>query len=292
MLPILSNDICSFIFQAEHTHKWIELEKSYDLFIVDSAWNECGIALSHVFHAKLILFSWHSNLLTWNLEAFGVTSEVASVPDPQYSSTTQPNYPISFLKRFHFILRSLRWHIYRNAFSFFQVRKFCIQNLGNEEFPGVREIEQNASVVLVNSNSVEEYARSLPPLFVQVGGVHIRDHQDKKSDGLSTKVKDFLGNSKKEVIFVNLGCSKDTVFNLPSDVKEALVGAIRESRELARFVFVWPRKDKLRSQFLENVSENVLVVEECKPTLNTILGEQNYMSLIYANVTFSTCIYI
>ncbi|CAL8079943.1 unnamed protein product [Orchesella dallaii] len=184
MLPILGIDMCNILLGNEETQKWIKTAQ-FDLFIVDSLWNECGIGLAHVFRAKHVVSSFHNNLLLWNPDDFGSLWETSWIPDPQYDST----FPISFLQRLRGTLRAIRWNIYRGAFSYYQTRKLFRKHLKIENFPQFSELQQNTSLILVNSHFSEEYAHSIPPMVVPVGGIHIKENSRLNLDKVVKLIK-------------------------------------------------------------------------------------------------------
>ena len=49
------------------------------------------------------------------------------------------------------------------------------ETLGMPGIPSVSELERDTSLIFVNTHCSEEFARSLPPLFVPVGGMHCGD---------------------------------------------------------------------------------------------------------------------
>lgn len=269
-LPILHLDICHNILNHRDTHSWLSEDTGeYDLFIVDSLWNECGLGLAHAFQTeKVIMFGFHTSSLPWIPDSVGGPVESSWIPDSQYGEAS-----MGFIQRIKVTLRTIRWHIYRNSFTFVQIRKFFRKFLKLDNFPEIRELEKNVSLVMTNSHFSEEYARSFPPGVIPVGGFHIRNFGERTDipsfNGVINKnVQSWIQSLKKSskyFFLVNIGCSPDTMRNFPDDSLEIVLKTMEKIAKIhpVKFIHLWKNRTRLSSL---PVSKNILH-EYCSPSI-------------------------
>lgn len=161
--------VCEAILKDKEIIEWVKVSK-FDLVILDSFINDCGMGFSNIFGAKLILLG-SSSLLMWQADAFGFGAEESWIPD------MQRHFPqdMTYFQRLRNTMRRIRWHIFRDVHFFLQHEKLFKLYLKEYELPEMRDIEKNISLVLVNSHFSHEFARSLPPFIIPVSGMHISD---------------------------------------------------------------------------------------------------------------------
>lgn len=72
-------------------------------------------------------------------------------------------------------LVSLFWQTRRYTETFPQTEAILRKGLDLPDLPNLDAIEMNASLVFTYTHPSEEFPRSLPPNFVQIGGIHCND---------------------------------------------------------------------------------------------------------------------
>ncbi|XP_037087190.1 UDP-glucosyltransferase 2-like [Pollicipes pollicipes] len=93
----------------------------------------------------------------------------------------------------HIIMHTVLYVVYP-----MHVERMVAAKFGDGVIPPAREIERNASLVLLNSNPMIDYHKPLLPNVIEVGGLHCADAKP-----LSKELTSFLGDS--EYIFFSLG---------------------------------------------------------------------------------------
>lgn len=158
---------CEFIVSDPALVDWINTS-NYDLVVINAMMNDCAYGLVHKFKAPYIIYGTTHNFGWWS-EAFGYPDE--NYPEFRF------HYPenMNFLQSIHNALQPLYWQWSRHNYVFPQVEKILREGLNIPEMPSFVEIEQNVSLIFQNTHWSEEHPRSLPPLFVPIGGMHCVD---------------------------------------------------------------------------------------------------------------------
>jgi len=128
---------------------------------------ECGYYVGHCFQAKTITYS-SCSFITWWYDTYGILLEVGWVPD---LILTMFSIPMSYLERMYNTLLPFYWSYSRNCNLSPMLQKVVKLLFPNEEVEGLPflyELENKLSMVLINS--VMDIARTLSPLFVDIGG--------------------------------------------------------------------------------------------------------------------------
>jgi len=138
----------------------------YDLVILNGIFSECGFFITHHLGLKVILYS-PTTILPWFHGSFGAPVEASTIPE----MLVQVSYPPTLLDRM--------WNVYRHSIGYNRRDAFSrnLEALFRQNFkvkskvPSLVELERNVSLVFVNTHYSTDYARSLPPMFVSVGGM-------------------------------------------------------------------------------------------------------------------------
>lgn len=139
---------------------------NYDLVVVNTIFGECGYYVGHYLKAKMITYD-SCTIFPWYYDTYGVSPEAGWVPDMFSQFDT---FPMSFWDRVRATYYSLDWGIQRQRLS--PMLEQVVQPLfGNQELPSLYELENEVSFVFVNSHPSIDFARTLPPLFIDVGGM-------------------------------------------------------------------------------------------------------------------------
>lgn len=155
---------CEFMMQNAEVLQWIN-ESTFDLVILDALFNDCGYALVHKFQCPHIMYSPTSHF-AWFKDAYGLPDE----NHPGMEFHYQKN--MTFVQSVYNLLSPLYWQWKRHYELFPKLEKMLKSALNLPNLPPLAEIEKNTSLVLTNTHPSEEFSRSLPPNFVEVGGTH------------------------------------------------------------------------------------------------------------------------
>ncbi|CAG7823277.1 unnamed protein product [Allacma fusca] len=168
-LDVLGIQFCEVFISNPEYQQWINNSK-FDLVVIDGLFNECGLGLVHKFKAKHITYATSAPYM-WQIDGFGMIPEANWIPDMQYYFPIQ----MSIIERLKTAYNTLSWHRFRVNDYFPKLGQVLKTHLNIPDLPPLREIEQNVSLVLLNSYCSEEFARSLPPHVIPVGGMHIQN---------------------------------------------------------------------------------------------------------------------
>lgn len=165
MVPIFGIMICQEIYKDEEYVNWVKSTK-VDLVFVDALANDCAYGMAHYWGAKVILFD-TSAPFSYFPEAYGLPDETSTIPGLELA------YPInmSFFQRLTNALFPIAWLYYRKWYFFPQLEELTREKLGITNLPKFEELERNASLVFLNIHHAEEFARSLPPNVISIGGI-------------------------------------------------------------------------------------------------------------------------
>ena len=191
--------VCSKFLAAPETQDWISKSK-FDLVVIDDLMNECGYGLAHKFGAKTAIFM-TSHPIAWRFEPFGILLETSWIPD----LLSAPDVPLGFWDRVKNTLGPLFLYVVKQYSYYPKLDKVFQETLGLPGMPSVSELERETSLIFANTHYSEEFARSLPPLFVSVGGMH-------------------CGDASQKLTPVSLSNFSQIICRIPVDVEVILVG--------------------------------------------------------------------
>jgi len=110
----------------------------------------------------------------------------------------------------------------------------------------LREMERETSLFLMNTYFVEEFARSLPPLVVPVGGMHCSD----KIQPLPKDMEAFVTKSgTKGFIYISFGSCAE-ISKSPPEIRNAFFTALRKFKNIQ---FLWKWEGEFPKEHLPNV---------------------------------------
>ncbi len=165
MLPMYGIMMCEVIYKDAEYINWVKTTK-VDLLILDALANDCAYGMAHYWGAKVILFDTTAPLGHFP-ESYGLPDETSWIPSMELF------YPInmSFSQRLVNALIPVAWHYYRKWTFYPTIEAITSEKLGIANVPKFEELERNASLVFINTHFGEEFARSLPPNVVSIGGI-------------------------------------------------------------------------------------------------------------------------
>jgi glucuronosyltransferase len=177
----------SFCTRAYENPEFIEkvMGRKFDMVVISVVYGQCFYGLAVKNEAPLVLLASYPlpNAVLKDLGSFGPPS---ILPYPLLNLGDQMSFPertLSFLADWiHFFIHEvidvpLAEAVYRNELGM--------------DYPGIREIHRNASLVLVGTHPLLTHMRPFMPDVVEVGGLHCRPPQalpkviDERKVGLS-----------------------------------------------------------------------------------------------------------
>lgn len=140
--------------------------------------------------------------------------------------------------------------------------------------PSADELDKSTVLMLVNSNPAVDFAESLPPNIIQVGGVQIKEAKPLPSD-----INDFIMKGKKGAVVMGLGT------NMRSDeIGSVAINSIVEAfRQIPDYNFIWKFET---AEALKNIPAN-LMIRDWLPQ-NDILAHPNIKAFITHGGLLST----
>jgi len=161
--------MCEGFYGSPEVRQWMDAA-SFDLVIIDATHNECALGLAHKFRAPHMVFQ-TGTFYNWHYDLYGIPAESSWIPDLRTNITQE----MTFLERTWNTLASLHMYLYTMSWEYYPALTETIRKgLGDETVPTVPEMMRQVRLMLVNSYFAAEYARSLPPFVVPIGGAHIR----------------------------------------------------------------------------------------------------------------------
>jgi len=173
LLPVLKGVGSQALFASEEFQGWINSGPKVDLIIVDT-FVDFGLILANRFGSKLILFA-VTTFMTESLESSGVPEQVMSTID--HPSRLQD--ASSFLFRLKYevsrVVNSIVLPLGRYWVSW-NYKQYVVDE--NSLSSSLHEQLRNVSLIMYNGFPFEEYQKSLPPNFVGIGGIHIKERNN------------------------------------------------------------------------------------------------------------------
>lgn len=144
------------------------LEEKWDLVFFTPLFNECLYGLVHKLNTTTVLYT-QTTVPTWIADNFG------SPNPPSHVSSMLVGYEeqMSLRERtFNFFRTFYDWAIMN--WLYFPTMEAIYRDAFNDPLmPGIKEIERNASIVLMNSQISFSSPRPYLPDLIEVGGLHL-----------------------------------------------------------------------------------------------------------------------
>lgn len=243
MLPQFGIETCEALYSDPEVLTWLKNPATqFDVVVMDPLMNECVYGMAHHFKAKLVAFN-TGQLFPWSLEThLGLPDETSSIPDGMFHF----NPPMSFLQRVVNAVHPLVWKAIRELWYLPKLEEITKKALHLTEIPRFTDIEANTSLYFLNSYFGQEFARSLPPNVVPVGGIYMHG---KKTKPLPKQLEDFINKGKDGFIYVSFGTVAEfTKFD--REIREAFVNMTYKFPNLQ---FIWKSKYEIKEKLPSNV---------------------------------------
>ncbi|CAL8100655.1 unnamed protein product [Orchesella dallaii] len=260
----LGKDACEALYKSPEFKRWLKKTNKVDLLIIDSCLPECGIGLAYKLGAKYAIFN-TVTIVGHEYDAFGFLPESSAVPELEINS---PKPPMNFLGRVSNELVTLGWR-----WSHFQYSKIMDSMIRKSllvpEMPYIEDLYRNVSLILHTGDAVTDYPRTLPPLYVNVAGIHCKSSE---KISLPVNLELFLnttvkGHKDDGFVYISLG-SLVVSSNLPQNIKNRFFDTIKSFPNL-KFLWKWngvQPKDIPSNLFLSQWFPQLDILGACVPS--------------------------
>lgn len=226
--------ITETIYEDERI-KQLMVEDHFDLVMVSITFNAGSYPLAWHFKAPVIM-------LTPNALFPGVIESLGGEEDPSHI----PFFLSRFTNKMNLLQRTINTFATK-MFSYFihQCHYSTIQSIVQRAMPNIppiRELEKNISLVFTNTHPVINYARTMPPQIVEVGGMHGRPAQP-----LSQDLEEFVSNPFGFILF-----AVGSVLPMEIMPEHLIQSFIHTFSQLPQRV-IWQWKGKIRTDLPANV---------------------------------------
>lgn len=163
-------ETCEALFASPDFTNWLSQSKKFDLFIIDNCLPECGMAIANHLGAKHIIFNTVVPL-AYEYEAIGYLPQSSAIPELDNSP---PQVPMQFFERVSNTINSLHWRLLHYWYTM-KIDDFLRIALNRTENISSGNLLQNTSLFFYTGDVITDYPRSLPPMYVNVAGIHCRE---------------------------------------------------------------------------------------------------------------------
>ncbi|XP_046736276.1 UDP-glucosyltransferase 2-like [Diprion similis] len=167
----------------------------YDLVITESFYGSCWYAFGRHLKVPLVTLSTRS-LLTFCNAPIGNPENTAFVSEIDDGSILHMN----FWQRFKNTLVTL-WRNHEFNYDTAEVQSDIVKKYFGPHMPGVRELEQDVALILVNVHHILNGIRPSTPAVVDIGGIHVKDDDTV----LPTDLGKWLDDSTDGFIYFTFG---------------------------------------------------------------------------------------
>lgn len=245
--------ICKHVLTSRKTSALIYRTR-FDLVIFDMWLNDgCAVGLAYYkFKAPYIGYS-TTTLFASHPDTYGLPLETATISD--LVSAHDARRPLTIYQKITSTLVHLKYTYYRWRWYNPALEEILQEELDLEERPSLADLHGDTSLVLMNTYFGTDYARSLPPAFIPVGGMLMDDMGD--PDPLPEDLRLFLEDSHRYdgFVYVSFG-SELRSSKLGSNLKEKFLGVMKS---LANLQFVWKLDldHENRAKNMQRISRNI-----------------------------------
>ncbi|XP_076047795.1 UDP-glucuronosyltransferase 2B33-like [Oratosquilla oratoria] len=212
---------CKTLLSQRSLLDYISRER-FNVAIVDLLYNECSLLVAHVNEVPVIGY-WgmsFTGLETGLTAAFNAPSSIPSI-------LSRNSHEMTFMQRMH-------------NFIYYFISKAVMQYLSSTFIPHMRrfqpdcptssELLSNISGALINSDYALDYPRALPPTYINIGGLQLRDLRPLPKD-----LEDFMNSSGEDgVVVFTMGSIFDPKV-IPAEVLSAFMEAFRRLKQKVLF---------------------------------------------------------
>lgn len=169
-------EACGMTLKSADFKPWIDGTK-FDLIVIDSPMNECGMALAHKLKVPFIFYISSGSLEPWQAEAFGINYENLS----HMNSEGQDSFIQRTVRLYERFVNNIYpvWSHYMRAYYLLpKIEKVSKKWLELPTIPSFSDFEKNVSLILYNGHFSVETSKPLPPFFIPIGGMRCSSSND------------------------------------------------------------------------------------------------------------------
>ncbi|XP_055910881.1 UDP-glucosyltransferase 2-like [Eupeodes corollae] len=231
---------CKGILESRGFQDVLKLNEKFDLILYDTETGPC----------MLRLIERYPNVPVVGVTAFKMDPRVVEMVGghsyPGYISHILKKHemPKNFWKRLDNVVTYAYAYLYRKFVS-----DRYIEDLTSLHIPGPKapldNLYERIKISLVNTHPSMDYAQSLPPNIIEVGGLHI-----KQPKPLPSKIQIFLDSAVKGSVLISLGS------NIKAEVlgKQRIEDLISVIKRFPEYNFLWKVEDKgILKEFPKNL---------------------------------------
>lgn len=225
MMRGLMTPVCKMGYSLPIIYK--VLEEKWDLVFFTPLFNECLYGLVHKLNTTTVLYT-QTTVPTW------IADNLGSPNPPSHVSSMLVGYEerMSLWQRtFNYFRTFYDWAI-MNWFYFPAMEATYRDAFNDPRMPGIKEIERNASILLMNSQISFSSPRPYLPDMIEVGGLHLAPANPVQPKELD----DFLNGAKDGFILFSMGSAlKGT--DMPESYRKLFLSAFSKLKQ--RVIWKW-----------------------------------------------------
>ncbi|XP_046736278.1 UDP-glucosyltransferase 2-like [Diprion similis] len=204
-IELTGNDVCDNL-KLPPLQKLINNppdDPPYDLVIVELFYANCYLAFGRHLNVPVVGLT-SSPLLPYTNEPIGNPLNTAYVPEIEDGSVSH----MKFWQRLKNTI--VTWMKILQSRYFTESQDEAVRKYFHLDMPGIRQLERELALLLVNSHYSVNGIRPMTPAVVEVGGLHVKND----STELPKELKKWLDESEKGCIYVSFG-SMVTIESFP-----------------------------------------------------------------------------
>ncbi|XP_011644491.1 UDP-glucuronosyltransferase 2B31-like [Pogonomyrmex barbatus] len=235
------NDLCTYLGYPSIQELARPKNPPYDAVLIEVFGAHCFGIIAHLLKVPLIGVS-TTTLYPWLPPLIAQPESLAFVPSNTLSFTGTMN----FWQRMYNILRTLYDKWYFNYLTK-RAQDRLIRDHFGPDMPGVRELEQKMSLILINSHITLNGIQPKTPAAVDVAGIHIQD------EGLTLppELEKWLNDCKDGFIYFTFG-SMIMIETFPREFLKVLYASLGKIAPV-RVLMKIPNPEKLPPGLPQNI---------------------------------------
>lgn len=236
---------CEHLLTSPEFHEYLRNTSQLDLIIMDNCFT-VWTALVYKYGSRVIKFN-TASLIGSEHDIYGIIPESSSIPEVELFA---PQPPMTFFERVKNTLISIHFRYVHYGYVM-EIDKLIRRHMGYHDMPFIdSSFRDNTSLVLLMGDPVTDYTRSLPPIFVNVGGLHCREDGVEGME-LLEEIRKFVegGEGNDGFVYISLG-SLVVSSNLPEDITR---GFFETMENFPRLRFLWKWNGELPQSYPRNL---------------------------------------
>ncbi|XP_001603747.1 UDP-glucuronosyltransferase 2A2-like [Nasonia vitripennis] len=208
----VGNELCH-LMGFEEMQKLIKnppADPPYDIVITEAFGAHCYLGLGYVFNVPVAAIS-SAMEYPWISHYIGNDDNLAFVPNAYHIGSGKMNFWQRLKNVLIYHIEVRKFHTLTEESQTESMRKYL-----RPDMPGIREVEKNVALTLVNNHPVLFGVKPITPALVQIAGLHVETNDEV----LPTELKEWMDASSHGVVYFTLG-SMILIESLPQEqIKE------------------------------------------------------------------------